>query len=285
MEGQVHDLGQGRVGKAWAWRTEGELRALAAFYEELAAQDLPWDSPRILAVHRDGDRVVSIERRLHGTALSTASGSGQVGLEQARACVQQVVADLDATRAGPATRALAVLDQGAGLRRAGRTWGRDLAALVAERVHRFAPALRAALPDLDAVAAQVVAALEHLEAGPERIVHGDLCPENILVDEHGRVSAVLDWGFFTTAGDGAFDAATAAGFFDMYGPRAREHEEAMLEAFAARGWDRELMALYRAAYGLAGANAYSDEGDDGHFAWCVAALDRPQVRRALQRRA
>ncbi|WP_017611608.1 hypothetical protein [Nocardiopsis salina] len=48
MEGQVHHLGQGRVGKAWFWRTGGELRTLSVFYEEPAAQDLPWDSPRIL---------------------------------------------------------------------------------------------------------------------------------------------------------------------------------------------------------------------------------------------
>lgn len=236
-------------------------------------------------MHRGGDHLVSIEDELHGTDLNTALESGQVGLEQARACVRQAVADLDATCAGPATRAMAVLDQARGLRRQGSSFGPDLAALVAERARRFAPALGAALPDLETVTVQVVAALEQLEPGAERIVHGDLCPENILVDGYGRVSAVLDWGFFTTAGDGAFDAATAAGFFDVYGPRAREREEAWSEVFAVRGWGRDRMALYRVAYGLAGASAYSADGEDGHFAWCVAALDRPEVRRALERHA
>lgn len=109
-----------------------------------------------------------------------------------------------------------------------------LRALVAERSARFAPALGAVLSDFAQVRGQVVAALEGLEAVPERIVHGDLCPENLLVDGHGAPTAVLDRGFATTAGDGAFDAATSAGFFDMYGPRAREHDDALLEGFLAR---------------------------------------------------
>lgn len=43
MEGRVHRLGRGRAGKVWWSRTAGELRALAAFHQELVAQDLPWD--------------------------------------------------------------------------------------------------------------------------------------------------------------------------------------------------------------------------------------------------
>lgn len=43
------------------------------------------------------------------------------------------------------------------------------------------------------------------------------------------------------------------------------------------------MLVYRAAYALAGANAYSAQGEDGHFAWCVATFERPDVRRVLDR--
>lgn len=43
----------------------------------------------------------------------------------------------------------------------------------------------------------------------------------------------------------------------------------------------ERMLVYRAAYALAGANAYSDQGDDGHFAWCVGTFERSDVRRVL----
>ena len=33
----------------------------------------------------------------------------------------------------------------------------------------------------------------HAKTYEVRFTHGDLCPQNILVDDHGRVTAVLDW--------------------------------------------------------------------------------------------
>lgn len=150
------------------------------------------------------------------------------------------------------------------------------------RTDRFAPSLRAALPDLDPLIAALSQRLERLPREPDRIVHGNLCAPNILATDQGEPTAVLDWGFCTTAADPLFDVSTAAGFYDMYGPRAREFDDALLARWAGEsGADRERALLYRAAYGLAGANAYSQEGDDGHFAWCVRLLERADVRAAL----
>ncbi|RMI43864.1 aminoglycoside phosphotransferase family protein [Streptomyces triticirhizae] len=136
----------------------------------------------------------------------------------------------------------------------------------------------------DAVLAGVLARLRALPTsdGPARVVHGDICPPNILVDNDGRVVGLLDWGFLSTAGDNAFDAATAAGFFDMYGPEARGHDEALLVTMTGQlGYPRETLLTYRAAYALATATVYSSAGDDGHFAWCVNFLQRPEVRELL----
>ncbi|MCG5471665.1 hypothetical protein LADH09A_005665 [Micromonospora sp. LAH09] len=47
------------------------------------------------------------------------------------------------------------------------------------------------------------------------------------------------------------------------------------------GYQRQALLVYRAAYSLITANAYDPEGRDGHFAWCVAALNRPDVVQAL----
>lgn len=77
MEGVVHRLEGGLVGKCWWVRGEQELRALAAFYEELAGRQLPWDSPRIHAVHTRGGRVVSVEKQLEGTSLRPRVGPHQ----------------------------------------------------------------------------------------------------------------------------------------------------------------------------------------------------------------
>ena len=68
----------------------------------------------------------------------------------------------------------------------------------------------------------------------------------------------------------------------MYGEDAVDTELGLYDLMHERlGHDRDAMLVYRAAYSLITANAYDPLGRDGHFAWCAAALNRPDVTRAL----
>ena len=287
MEGTVHHLGPGPLGqdliaKAWHTRTATDLQPLQAFYDELATQNPTLATPRILHIRHHHDTTITTEPHLHGTALSTLIDQGTLTHTQAQDTLTSVLRALSHTRAGAATRALPVLNQTRPLWEGHTTWGQAMATLVQHRTRRFAPSLRTALPDLDTLLSALTRRLHRIPDRPARIVHGDLCPPNILATPQGEPTAVLDWGFHTTAGDPLFDAATAAGFYDMYGPRAREFDDALLTRWAGEsGPERERALVYRAAYGLAGANAYSEQGLDGHFAWCVHTFQRPDVRAAL----
>ncbi|ONK14159.1 aminoglycoside phosphotransferase family protein [Streptomyces sp. MP131-18] len=285
MEGVVHRLDGGLVGKAWTGPHGAggrRLPRLSAFYEELAAQHLPFATPRIVARHEHRGIAVSIEHELPGTPLTEAHGLSDATVEEATATV---VTALAGTEAGPAARALSALGEDTPLWAGHADWPAALAALVRRRAAAFHTVLAAAVPDFDTALDRLLHRLERLTArgarGGEAILHGDICPENLLVDAAGRVTAVLDWGFFTTAGDNAFDASTAAGFRDMYGPAAARRDASLLRRFEALGHDRERLLIYRAAYAVAGANAYGADGKDGHFAWCAAALRRDDVRAAL----
>jgi aminoglycoside phosphotransferase (APT) family kinase protein len=113
-------------------------------------------------------------------------------------------------------------------------------------------------------------------------VHGDLIAANVLVDDAHRPSAVLDFGFLTAVGDPAFDVAVTSSVHDMYGPHARTTEERLEAVFADRfDHDPARLDVHRAAYALVTATSFGAGGEDGHFAWCVAVLRRPRVRRAL----
>lgn len=287
MEGTVHHLGPGPLGeglvaKAWHTRTPADLVPLQAFYDELADQDLPFATPRILHIRHHEDITITVEPHLSGTPLSTLTEQGALTHTRAQDTLTRVLAALHRTHAGDATRALPVLDETRPLWEGHTTWTDALADLVRRRTARFAPTLRTALPDLETLLGALVERLRRIPESPARIVHGDLCPPNILATPDGAPTAVLDWGFATTAGDPLFDTATAAGFYDMYGPQARAWDDALLTRWAGEsGADRVRALLYRAAYGLAGANAYSEDGDDGHFAWCVRTFERPDVRAAL----
>ena len=86
---------------------------------------------------------------------------------------------------------------------------------------RVTPVLATAVPGLPDLVAAVTSRLRALPPAPPALVHGDLIAANVLVDEVRRPAAVLDFGFLTTAGDPAFDAAVTASIFDMYGAGAR----------------------------------------------------------------
>ncbi|MEV6971565.1 aminoglycoside phosphotransferase family protein [Hamadaea sp. NPDC051192] len=265
MEGVVYRLPGGRIAKAWFTRDAAQLRPLAEFYAELS---LPFATPEILdIVERDG-QVVTIERELTGVPLSSSG----LDLAQQRERAVTVLAALAAAATGPAARALPVFGTHTPLWTAD-TWRASLVNLLELRLAKDHQVLRAALPTVDAIAERVAAALPDLAPEAERAVHGDLCRPNVLVDAAGNISGLLDWGFLSTAGDPAFDAATFAVFFDMYGPAATEQAAAMTALVTTRlGYAPELLRLYQAYYALIGAAAYDETGQDGHFAWCVSLL-------------
>lgn len=281
MEGVVVGLGPDLVAKAWYARPADDLRRLQGFYEAVEESGLALATPRILDVLDVLGLGVSIERRLHGRTLAEVTPSGDgIGCT----AVDGVVAVLAALRGVVATPAMAVLPVlgGEAPFDPDVPFAASLAALVERRVRRFRPVLAARLPDLDRTTAAVGAALRALPDVRPALLHGDLVPANVLVDDAGTPTALLDLGFLSTVGDPRFDAAVAAGVHDMYGPRARDTEAQLDRAVVdALGDEQVVLHLYRAAYALVTSNVYSASGGDGHFAWCVAMLGRPDVRDAV----
>lgn len=282
MEGAVYDLGNDLVGKVWFNRQPADVLPLQALSAELTAQDLPFRTPDIRSVDVVDGRTVSIEAKLVGTPLPAAVADGLITRAQSIELFVDVVAALGKTVAGSASKALPVVEEPTSFWQGSPSWGEALADLVRRRAARSRRYLADAVEGFDSLLAQVLARLVEVEVDTLRVVHGDICPPNLLVDERGKTAALLDWGFYTTAGDNTFDASTAAGFYDMYGPDAREIDELLLDRFESElGHSRELMLLYRAAYAMTTATAYSEDGSDGHSVWCVNNINRPDVRKAL----
>jgi hypothetical protein len=68
----------------------------------------------------------------------------------------------------------------------------------------------------------------------------------------------------------------------IHGPYAPAITEA-LTAQVAQDLDYpvDVLLIYQAAYAVATANAFTSDGSDGHFAWCVDQLQRPVIADAL----
>lgn len=184
----------------------------------------------------------------------------------------------------PALRALTVQGDDRPLWQGQAGFPDALAALVRRALRRHGDVLAGRVSGLGAIADAVVSALRALPGTPDSLIHGDLVPPNIHVDAAGSPIAVLDFGFFTTAGDPAFEAAVATAVWDMYGPYAAHHTDQLTRLAAARlGHRAETLALYQAVYALTTYDLFSPDGSDDHFRWCADLLDRWSRRAAARR--
>ncbi|WP_416965466.1 phosphotransferase family protein [Streptomyces sp. Agncl-13] len=283
VEGAVYRLGDGTVGKVWSGRRPAGVELMRRVYEDIAghAALLPFATPEILAVEEHDGVLVTYERELGGVPLRSDSAVVAPGRELAARETGALLTVLRGLAAVPGTEAMRRLTAQGDDRPLWEGHARfpdALAALVLRAVRRHGDLLAAQVPDLAGIVRRTVDSLRALpDGGPVSVVHGDLVPPNIHVDDTGAPVAVLDFGFLTTAGDPAFEAAVAAAVWDMYGPYAERHTVTLTRLFAEEfRYPPDTLVLYRRAYALATYDLFSSDGGDGHFRWCAGVLTRPR---------
>jgi hypothetical protein len=282
MEGAVYRLRAGTVAKVWGRAGIGDLRQLAEFYADLRSARLPFATPEIVAVEQFAGKAATIERELLGDNLNDRLGAPTpVPDKAAQRCILDVLSALASITPTSASRALSVLNESVGPWAGHDTWSATFTALIDRRVKRFGDQLRRSVDRFDEKYDRVRIWLAGRTPSMS-VIHGDIFPNNIFVDDDLRPVGLLDFGFLSTAGDPASDASTACGIYDMYGPTAPETDRLLLAAVSRElGHDPQRLAIYRAAYAMTTSNAYDSTGRDGHFAWCCRMLNRADIVAAL----
>ncbi|MEU2714265.1 aminoglycoside phosphotransferase family protein [Streptomyces sp. NPDC007205] len=274
VEGVVYRLGDGRVAKVWTGRPPTALTRRV--YAELAQHPLPFATPEILEVQEHQGVVVTYERALPGAPMRGDSAHEDPERElpvQHKNALLTVLRGLASVPGTDAMRRLTVQGDDRPLWQGHHRFQDALAALVTRAVARHGGALAGQVPDFDSGVARTLSALRSLPDAPVTAIHGDLVPPNIHTDGAGGPVAVLDFGFCTTAGDPAFEAAVTAAVWDMYGPYAREHAAELTRLFAQElGYAPAALAVYQAVYALTTYDLFGMDNTDGHFRWCTEQL-------------
>ena len=218
-EGAIYRLGDGTVAKVWGHHDVEELARMRLFYQDVAAAGPPFATPEILSVETVRGTAVTVERELPGVQLrKLLSPDDRQVPPEAEECLLTVLRELAAIEGTAPMRRLPVLGEKAALWEGHRDFVTGLVALVERRVPAHAGLFRRRVRGFDRTYERLLGRLAALQVSGHSVIHGDLFPENILVDQDLRPTAVLDFGFLSTAGDPRFDAAMSAAIFDMYGP-------------------------------------------------------------------
>ena len=240
---------------------ERQVRAQAAFTDSLPP--LPFAVPKIREISRVAGHLVVIEDRIEGRALE-AMLPGLSGARRREALSAYLaVAEAMAVVTAPGEAYGDILIQ-----QSLRTdrWSDYLVARV--RVASKDAVLAADVPGLDTIAARFIARLESIPNPEKCVVHGDIWPPNVMMNDALQVTGLIDFSMTTRVGDHVMDLAGAAHFLRIANPNAEEDHRYLMGLIAERHGDEVVERIGLYAVWFAFSFAYNHD-DAVVYPWCV----------------
>lgn len=244
--------------------SEAKLRAQAALLAKLPP--LPFAVTTIREIGRIEGKLYVIEDRIGGqsmaTLLRTLSGEKRKTAFQAYLAAAAAMAAV--TAPGEAYGDLLSDNP-----RRSESWSDYLTARVREAAKD--EVLAAAVPGLDGIVARYIARLEEIPDPPKCIVHGDIYPANVMMNDDLQVTGLIDFSFTTRVGDHLMDLAGACYYLNAYDLTAKadlDHVKALILAeYGAEATER--IGLYGVWFAF--DFAYNHDAPDV-FAWCTKLI-------------
>jgi putative membrane protein len=270
-ESDVYALDAERVLRVYGGDDLGYLTKRQAFYAWLRSQGLPFDTPELWEVGREGEHLYALERRMRGRDFALVLPTLH-GADRTRALSSYLmVAGQIGQVALPEQPFGELVTPDTPLQAA--TWDDYLAKRMDHILAESYTDLAEDVPDFAGVLAEIERRLAQVAHWPEkRLVHGDYFPGNVFIDDGLMVCGVGDFGYSTLAGDPRLDLAGALAFVEVVNGY-RPEDSAWLRRELAAHWGVEMLAVaegYRLYYAIYFSRCKAD--DPRTYWWCVGAL-------------
>ncbi len=241
--------------------SEDQVRARAAFTANLPP--LPFAVPSVREISRLDGQLFVIEDRIPGQSMAALLPrlSGARRATALRAYLAAAEAMAVATAPGEAFGDL-LLDQP---RRCDK-WSDYLTA----RVRKAAEddVLAAAIPGLAGIARRFIARLEAIPDPARCIVHGDIWPPNVMMNDDLQVTGLIDFSFTTRIGDHVMDLAGACHFLLATKSSSKADHDYLKELILAKHGAEVIDRIGLYAVWFAFDFAFNHD-DAAVFAWCA----------------
>ncbi len=277
MESQVYRLGCDCVLKIQPYKPNDltSKQALMGFYSKLDSRGISFNLPQILSVEQMGEFGVIIERLIKGNAIKPMLPS--INKDTAVSVMEHYllsILELRRVMVGFSFKdTVATLLSGTGDGIA--DWNSLLLQLLLSKYQKNKTFFKHNVKNIVKKIDSLIEFFSKPYNGDYTLIHGDFCPENILMDDDS-VTGVIDFGFCNTVGDYLYDVALGWAFADMYNLYSLDYKGILKKLIQKHLPDIEVNTLenYIRFYSVYSADFYSDSCSDGHANWCFGNLNR-----------
>ena len=277
-----HLLGQGGESHVYALDSERVLRIYHEgvspeylrrrhdLYDRLRAASLSFEVPEVERVEVIEGTCCTVEKRMRGRdfeqALPALSGSARQKAMKSYLCVSGQIGEVRFPESPFGERLASSPIQAT-------SWPSFLLARTQRTLEESRPDVEEDVPQFKSVWRFFQQELRIVEGMEEkRLVHGDLYPGNVFMDEEYNICGVGDFSYTTLVGDPRLDAAGAVVFLEL-SEGYRETDTAFLLDLLVREHGAEIkriVRLYRLYYSF--FFSYCKPSDRKTYDWCIGNL-------------
>lgn len=277
MESEVYAYDDNKVVKLYNDMSDSnKQRILKGFYSKIDSSSLSYELPFIYDTFEENGILVTIEKRIEGNNLqSMLSKMNYIEQNNMMETYLNANIELKSVKIKPNLEGYILFNDQQISSLNINSWFDLLKEEIFRKQKELESYLKRDVVNYDAKVKQLVEILSLGYEGEYSLIHGDFYPGNLMINESGKVTGLIDFGLMTMYGDNLFDIAIGWVCFDMYNElNANIYERYLNIIISTLGEDvRKRLYFYVLIYSYISANFYSPNCEDGHYQWCVRNLN------------